>query len=73
VYEALGYEMDPDTVGSVGDELGEGAWLDRVEAAIHQELGRRFDVRPDRPDAATLARAETLAAEHDLADAGGGC
>jgi hypothetical protein len=66
VYEALGYEMDPATVGSVGDELGEGAWLERLETALHEELSRRFEVRTDRADDAALARAESLAVEHEL-------
>jgi lipoate-protein ligase A len=66
VYRALDYAMDPAAVGSVRDELGEGEWLDRVEAALLDELSRRFAIRPDRPDAAAVAHAEALAPEHEL-------
>ncbi len=66
VYEALGYEMDPAAVGSVEDELGAGDSLERVERAIHEELARRFEVRPGSSDEAALTSAEALVAEHEL-------
>lgn len=67
VYEALGYPLDPDRVGSVEDELRGSGSLDRVEQALVEELARRFDLEPEHPDEATLARAEDLVAEHTLA------
>lgn len=66
VYEALGYEMDPDAVGSVEDELPAEDALERVERAIEATLARRFDVQSGRADEVALARAATLAGEHEL-------
>jgi lipoate-protein ligase A len=63
VYDALGFEFDPDTVGSVEDEVGP-IGEDAVADALRGVLARRFALEPATVDAATLARARGLEAHH---------
>ena len=64
VYEALGLEWDPATAGSVEDELG-GVELATVEDAILERLRAAGDeLLEGSLDAATLALATRLEAEH---------
>ncbi|MGH3443649.1 MAG: lipoate--protein ligase family protein [Nitriliruptorales bacterium] len=63
VYEALGIDWDPGTVGSVADEMP-GATLGAVADAVVAVLGERFDVSEGEPSPGTYALAETLEPEH---------
>jgi octanoyl-[GcvH]:protein N-octanoyltransferase len=63
VYEALGLEWDPRTVGSVEDEVGEVS-VERVTAAIRSELSARHQLAEAKIDDATLALAGRLEHEH---------
>jgi octanoyl-[GcvH]:protein N-octanoyltransferase len=63
VYEALGLEWDPDTVGSVEDEVGELS-LGTVEDAILSELGKRYELSGGEPDDATLKLATRFEPDH---------
>jgi octanoyl-[GcvH]:protein N-octanoyltransferase len=63
VYGALELEWDPSTVGSIEDELG-AADLAATEQAILEQLLRRYEVREETLDQATLALAEELAPRH---------
>lgn len=63
VYRALGLDWDPQTCGSVAQELG-GVGLDEVEASLLGELGARYELREAEIDAATLARAAELESRH---------
>jgi octanoyl-[GcvH]:protein N-octanoyltransferase len=60
VYDALGLDWDPETTGSVEDEIGPVAFED-VVAAIRAELPALDETELD---AQTLALAETLEPEH---------
>ena len=60
VYDALGLDWDPETTGSVADEIGPVAFED-VVAAIRAELPPLDEVALDD---ATLALAERLEPEH---------
>jgi octanoyl-[GcvH]:protein N-octanoyltransferase len=60
VYDALGLRWDPDTTGSIEDEIGAVAFED-VAAAIRAELPPLTD---GTLDPATLALAEQLEPEH---------
>ena len=60
VYEALGLPWDPDTTGSIEDEIG-GVPFEDVVAAIRSELPA-LDEAP--LDGATLALAEQLERQH---------
>lgn len=64
VNQALGIAWDPETVGSVEDELGA---LDcaAVSAALLRTLGERFTLTPGELQPETMALAETLAAQHE--------
>jgi lipoate-protein ligase A len=63
VYDALGLEWDPDTVGSVEDELGTGD-LESMEKAILEQLALRYELEEASLDRATLSLAEELAPRH---------
>jgi octanoyl-[GcvH]:protein N-octanoyltransferase len=65
VYEALGLDWDPRTVGAVADEVeaGEGLW-EAVRDALLAGYAERFELVPGTLDEPTLALARGLAAEH---------
>lgn len=63
VYDALGLEFDPSTVGSVADELPELTLLE-VENALLDELGELYEIEEAPLEPATLELAERLAPEH---------
>jgi lipoate-protein ligase A len=63
VYEALGLPFDPDTTGSVEDELGSASW-DEVAGALLAEWGAGRGYVEVELDPETLALAERLEAEH---------
>lgn len=62
VYEALGLEWDPETAGSVEDEVGPTD-LAEVERAILEELNARYELVDSELDPETLALAERLEPE----------
>jgi octanoyl-[GcvH]:protein N-octanoyltransferase len=62
-YAALELEWDPETTGSVEDEVP-GVGLDEAEAAIVAELSNAFDLVEGELDPETLALAEELEAGH---------
>jgi octanoyl-[GcvH]:protein N-octanoyltransferase len=65
VYEALDLEWDPDTVGSIDQEVGGSRDLwDSVRDALLAEYGARYRLVPGELDPETLALAYRLAAEH---------
>jgi hypothetical protein len=62
VYAALGVAWDPETTGSIEDELGD-ATCDQVAAALLAELQSCFEiVAPDRPPIEATRRAAELEA-----------
>jgi octanoyl-[GcvH]:protein N-octanoyltransferase len=63
VYEALGLDWDPDTAGSVSDELGRAVDRDEVADALISQLRDRRALREGDLDAQTLGLAERLLAE----------
>lgn len=63
VYEALGIDCDPATVGSVEDEVA-GITPDDVEAAILAELAERFELSEAKLDPETLGLAERFEPRH---------
>jgi octanoyl-[GcvH]:protein N-octanoyltransferase len=63
VYDALGVPWDPATVGSIEDEVGPVS-VAEVADAVQDAFARRLDLVPAVPDAATLAEADTLEAQH---------
>ena len=63
VYEALGLEWDPRTVGSIEDEVGDVP-LERVVDAIRSELSVRYELTEAQIDDGTLALASRLEHEH---------
>jgi len=63
VYEALGLEWDPRTVGSIEDEVGDVP-LERVVDAIRSELSVRYELTEAQIDDGTLALAGRLEHEH---------
>jgi hypothetical protein len=65
VYDALELEWDPETVGSVEDEIGATS-LEDVEEAILAEARGSWDLIPATLDDATLTLAEELAEAHDV-------
>lgn len=65
VYAALELEWDPETVGSVEDEIGATS-LEAVEEALLAEVRDSWDLIPATLDDATLKLAEELAEAHDL-------
>jgi lipoate-protein ligase A len=65
VYQALGLEWDPATVGSVEDEIGE-IDLETIEARILAALAERYELREERLDETTLGLATRLAPQHAI-------
>jgi octanoyl-[GcvH]:protein N-octanoyltransferase len=63
-YAALALEWDPDTVGSVADEVP-GATLEDVERAIVAEVGKAFELVDADLDRETLTLGEELAGTHE--------
>lgn len=59
VYEALGLEWQPETAGSVADEIGAISW-EEVRDALHEEIRRHRDLQPALLDDAVLVRAKEL-------------
>ncbi len=70
VYAALGLAWDPDTVGTVADEVPGTAVADVADALL-AEFATRHDLVPSDLDAATLELAAGLRADHVPAAAGG--
>jgi len=64
VYKALEMPWQPDTAGSVEDELGAPRDLEKVAATLIEEFADRFQLDEGLLDAETLAEAETLAPAH---------
>jgi octanoyl-[GcvH]:protein N-octanoyltransferase len=62
VYEALGLKWNPDTAGSVRDEVG--ASMSKVEDAVRSELVERFELVEDHLDNETLELAGKLESAH---------
>ena len=70
VYDALGYELDPDAIGAVEEEIS-GLTPERVARAVRAELVRRFELVP-ADEAVTdhaLARAAAGEARHEVGPA----
>ena len=67
VYDALGLAWDPDTAGSIADEIGA---VDRgdVVAALRAELEVDYCIEPAPIDAESLALARSLAPDHRIPD-----
>lgn len=63
VYDELGLDWDPDTVGSAADETG-AVWT-QVESAIVSELSLRHEIVASSFDEETLALAELLAPRYE--------
>jgi octanoyl-[GcvH]:protein N-octanoyltransferase len=63
VYQALGLEWDPATVGSVEDELG-AVEMAAAEDAMLAELAARYELVETELDPETLRLAETMEADH---------
>ena len=63
VYEALELEWDPETAGSVEDEIG-ALGLATVEEAILDTFGEHYQLDPDELDQATLELASSLDPAH---------
>lgn len=63
VYEALGFPFDPETAGSVEDEMGPIS-CEEVARALRESFARRFALEPGAVDAGTLARARELEPHH---------
>ena len=64
VYDALELDWDPETTGSVADEVP--ADWEEVRAAVLDEFARRFELVDGRLDAETLGLAQSLADEHAI-------
>jgi octanoyl-[GcvH]:protein N-octanoyltransferase len=67
VYEALGIGWEPETVGSVEDEVP-GMTSARVEEAILAALAERFEIEEVKLDPATLGLADQLEPRHRVAE-----
>lgn len=63
VYDALGIAWQPDTVGSVEDELGDADYAAVAQSIIY-EFAERYELYEGALSADTLRLAETLEAEH---------
>jgi octanoyl-[GcvH]:protein N-octanoyltransferase len=63
VYEALGLDWDPSTVGSLADEVPGLGWEDAA-SAVEQAFGERFDLREARVDDETRSLARDLIPRH---------
>jgi octanoyl-[GcvH]:protein N-octanoyltransferase len=58
VYRALELDFDPETSGSVSDEVGREVDAGELEEAVIEELGERYELVPAELDEETVARAE---------------
>jgi octanoyl-[GcvH]:protein N-octanoyltransferase len=67
VYEALGLDWDPETTGSIEDEVPGIIW-DEAESAIEKAFAARFDLEDGRVKESTLARARDLAPGHAISN-----
>lgn len=65
VYRYLGLEWDPETAGSVEDEVAGSGWRS-VERAILERFAARFDLEEGRLPDEALDRARDLVPRHDL-------
>lgn len=63
VYAELGLDWDPDTTGSVADEVG-GVSVEDVRRALLADYGRRYRLLPASIGAQELERARELVARH---------
>ena len=63
VYQALQVDMEPSTIGSIGDELG-ATNFDDVRQAIIDEFASRYNLSNGALAPDTVALAETLESEH---------
>jgi octanoyl-[GcvH]:protein N-octanoyltransferase len=63
VYEALGLDWNPETAGSVEDEVPGVKW-DEAETAIEKAFAARFDMEDGGVTEGTLALARDLAPRH---------
>jgi octanoyl-[GcvH]:protein N-octanoyltransferase len=63
VYRALELDWEPDTSGSVAEELGREVDPGEVEEALIAELGRRYELVDAEIDEETLQRAEEQVAK----------
>jgi lipoate-protein ligase A len=66
VYDALGLEWDPATVGAVAEEAP-GIKLEDVRRALLDQYAARYKLVPATPDAATLGHAGELLDRHRVA------
>ena len=65
VYEAMGFEWDPGTVGAVEDEIP-GVTPEDVLAALEAAWGERLTLRPARFSPSLLQAAEAREADHTV-------
>ena len=65
VYEALGVDWDPATVGSIEDEVA-GVTVELATDAIFARLGERYELREAPVDPKTLALAGRLESDHSV-------
>jgi len=63
VYEALGLDWDPATVGSLADEVPGLGW-DQASEAVETAFGERFELREARVDDETRSLARDLIPRH---------
>ncbi|MCH7786689.1 MAG: lipoate--protein ligase family protein [Chloroflexi bacterium] len=63
VYQALQLDLEPSTIGSIGDELG-ATNFDDVRQAIVDEFASRYNLSNGALAPDTVALAETLESEH---------
>jgi octanoyl-[GcvH]:protein N-octanoyltransferase len=63
VYDALGLDWDPDTTGSLEDEVPGLTWY-QAEIAIEKAFAARFDLEEGSVTDGTVARARKLASRH---------
>jgi octanoyl-[GcvH]:protein N-octanoyltransferase len=66
VYAALGLDWDPDTVGSLAEEVPGGASWEALRDALLEEYAERYELFDGELDEDTLALAHELASEHWL-------
>ena len=64
VYTSLGVSWNPETAGSIADELGAPRDMERIADTFIEEFADRFDLREGLFDDATLAEADTLLSGH---------
>jgi hypothetical protein len=63
VYRALGLDWDPETAGSLQDEVPRISW-EVAERAILERFATRFELDEGDVPAATVALAQTLVPDH---------